>query len=94
MKAKEYAQKFFDSEDKQLMIGQIFIEFVREILTVAEMRNARKGSSIKAIIEEQNQKWKALCRIINKSGEAVLKEDGFIELLKKEEPLLVEALDL
>lgn len=93
MKAKEYAEKFFNSEDKKLTLGQIFCNFVAEISTIAEMRNSYSESSIKAILREQDQKWKSFCRIINSKSNVELKEDGFSELLKKREPALTDLID-
>jgi len=80
-KAKEYAAQIIESNHSQEVIKQVFHEMVNEIHEVSVARKVKSDKAIRAIILEQQQKWAAICRIVNKQ-QPVLDEKGFINLLK------------
>ena len=99
-KAKEYAQEILksieDLSDKNIEAAMVepiricFMSLIGEIDEMAKTRNIKTNSAMVAIINEQNQKWKAICRHVHENnalGEKnILREDGFIDLLKKTVP--------
>ena len=90
MKAKDYAEQFFKDEQTMSDIdctSKVFAGFVTEIETISKTRNVSTTDGMLSIIKEQDQKWKAFCRIINKD-QPRFKEDGFLALLVKEMPWL------
>jgi hypothetical protein len=81
MKAKDYAQRIIDSEYSQESINAVFHDMAKEISTIATSRRTQSNRALRAIIMEQNQKWTAICRIVN-DKQNVLSEDGWLKLLK------------
>lgn len=83
-KAKEYAQLILDAKTEDeinLAIRQIANDMVEEIKEVSVARNVQSTKALKAIIKEQNQKWNAICRIVN-TKVVLLIEDAFIDFLE------------
>ena len=90
MKAKDYAEQFFKDEQTMSDIdctSKVFVGFVTEIETISKTRNVSTTDGMLSIIKEQDRKWKAFCRIVNKD-QPCFKEDGFLALLVKEMPWL------
>lgn len=81
-KAKEYASLIINSDFSQESINQVFNEMVSEITEVAKIRNIQSNNGVRAILLEQQQKWTAICRIVN-AKQNVLNESGWLELLNK-----------
>lgn len=88
-KAKEYAADILscmhDEQDLMEEIRKTANQMIQEIREIAEKRNIKTNRALKAILLEQNQKWKAICKIVNKE-KLILRENGFLELLQAEVP--------
>ena len=69
-KAKEYSEyilSFKDDEDAFInAISKSVQDIVVEIKELAETRNIQTRSALKAIILEQDRKWKSVCNKIEK----------------------------
>lgn len=62
MKAKEYAAMLTPMSDKA--IKQVADLFLREINELSELRHAKSNAAMISILDEQDQKWQALARIV------------------------------
>ena len=88
MRAKEYVEHLHQREDEigfNTACWEMLCDFVEEIGEIRKTRNARSISALGAILNEQEQKWKAICRY-----EPRLKPDGFKELIQKQFPEVCE----
>ena len=70
MKAKEYAQKFFELADKQEEFETLLVkalkEFCQEADKLIKIRRAKSDESVAACINELNRKWLSLVSHYNK----------------------------
>ena len=90
-KAKEYAQGYIDAEDKTKEIKVIYFGFIGEVGELTKQRRVQTKDGMKGIIKELEEKWKSLCRQLEKHyNEPILKEDGFIDLLQIQIPMTKE----
>jgi len=80
-KAKEYAEMILVGNQDE-SIKKTADEMIREISELSRTRNVSSNSALKAIVVEQNKKWKAVCKIVNKD-EMILSETGFMMLLER-----------
>jgi len=72
MKAKEYAEKYIPlfancktEEERKIVIGDLFIEFMKEIDDLKNIRHINNTSlSLISLLNEGSQKWKALCGLL------------------------------
>ena len=93
-KASEYATQILNS---RLVGGQfnmtVLTDVMHELLSVEVQelvisRHATKDAAIVGIIKEQNAKWKAICRRVNKAGCLyTLNESGLYNYLSGMEEL-------
>lgn len=65
MKAKEYADRYLKSENKDNELCEIMRAFFNEIKEIQEKRNARSNDAMITILNEQHQKWQKFAGIIN-----------------------------
>jgi len=84
MKAKEYAEEFLKTDFKvseevtNKAVSDITIKFFNEINDIRLARHVTKDIGLASIVKEQNQKWNAFCRIVNKVlGVELMRLDGF-----------------
>lgn len=102
MKAKDYAAKFgpdIYSDDQSVSMkatSQLLIELYKEVQNICDVRHVKFDRGILPIVREQNSKWNAVCRILEKEyGRALLKEDGYIDFLNYKIPgIKAKALNL
>jgi hypothetical protein len=88
MKAKDYAKRYRESEiDKDLEISGIALDFLQEIFTLVDARHAKTDSAISAIMDEQDNKWKAFARELPE----VIIPNGFAYLVKAKMPDMYDA---
>jgi hypothetical protein len=97
-KAKEYAQQLLDCKDNKELIdkelSKIITQLCSEIVDLSNNRKIEKESALKSIIKEQDQKWKAICNIVEKSNfKIILKRDGFINVIINKVPLVTIIFD-
>jgi len=76
MKAKEYAQNIIDNNFSNESISQTITRLVREISTICEQRKCRTPEAISSVFKEVDDKYKAMCRIVNKNRPMLI-ESGF-----------------
>ena len=76
MKAKELAEIFLKENDFDKAALDLFKYLVFESEDIIKNRNVKSDSGCLSVIREQNNKWKAVCRIINKDEE-ILNKNGF-----------------
>jgi len=62
MKAKDYAQRYKTNPTDETLID-IVQEMIMETKTLAEQRKITTESAMIAIIRQQDEKWKAFCRL-------------------------------
>ncbi len=86
MKAKDYFDKFVDAikecqDDNQKLLAvtnAIYLNFQAELNQMIDHRNIKFLNAAISVIDEQNRKWNALERLIEKAGiPPVLKINGF-----------------
>jgi hypothetical protein len=85
MKAKDYADKY-NANPAPEALGQIFMDFLGEIGTIARARNTTSDEGVLAIVDEQDRKWRAFARMTD------LPESGFMALLELDMPEIHTAL--
>jgi hypothetical protein len=83
MKAKDYAKQFNDNPGID-SVCEIGVAFVREIAQIAKARNVSTMPGLLAILNEQNRKWAAFCRLTN----GAVREDGLMAIVQELEPEL------
>lgn len=72
MKAKEYYERFKESQkDAVPALLDIFVEMLREVRKISEMRKSDSDQAMLGIFREQDRKAKALIRRINKDGHGI-----------------------
>jgi len=89
-KAKDYAARFNASPVEEVL-GQIAIDFLVEVKDIAKQRCGEKHMldiSFFSVLNEQDQKWQAFCRLVQKGCGHVIRPDGFRYLLHKEVPFI------
>ena len=89
MKASDYFEKYKERITTQDGVSDLFIEMSKEVGEIAKERKALTDSASRAIVQEINQKWNALCRMFEKEyGRPVLKRNGFLDFWKSKIPNL------
>jgi hypothetical protein len=81
VKAKEYAEEFKkrvdidnpNEEDLAKAMYWIMLEMSAEGQAIVESRKCYENSAVIAVLQEQDQKWKAVCRRMP----GILSPDGF-----------------
>jgi len=93
MKAKEYAKRLIESENKMGELGKIIIDFLKEVKKIKEMRNVSTDAGVIPILKEQNQKFRSFAGIANSKliGEMQIDPNGFMITLETEMPIVYEA---
>ena len=76
MKAKEYAQRIIDDNYSVQSISKVVFDMHKEIGVIATARNCQSASALNSVFEEMDQKYRAICRIVNKD-KVRLAEKGF-----------------
>ena len=65
MKAKDYYNKYkdrlTDAEEATKAIQELIMEFIQETKELLNKRNVRSDRGVMAVVNEQNNKWNALC---------------------------------
>lgn len=84
MKAIQYFEQYktrlmsSDKKESNSTIEELFLKYSDEVIEIAKKRRVISDKSFLAIINEQNQKWNALCRLLEREYQvSVLKKDGF-----------------
>ena len=90
MKAKEYATKYIQSDDKYKVIIDIGKEFLNEITELAETRKVKSDKALVPICKELDQKWIKFAEIVNKKYPASqpIRYAGFRLLIQQASPEL------
>jgi hypothetical protein len=90
MKAKEYAENYMKSDNKNDEIINIARSFLTEIDIMAKARNAKMDSALIPICRELNQKWITFATLVNKKLpiSEPIKYTGFTDLVKTYSPEL------
>lgn len=84
MKAKDYAIKYQTNPTIENLTG-ILIEFFKECFTLADSRRATTEAAQYAILNEQDQKWRAFARLVKG-----VKENGLEMVIKERHPELYQ----
>ena len=94
-KSKEYAKEIVEHKDGlNAGIGECFFSLLKEIEYLSKVRNIRSNDALASIIREIDDKWKAICRHVNKhTEERTMEEAVFIHLLSDKVPGTTELLD-
>lgn len=61
MKAKDYA-KLYQQNQSIETLSEIMTGFLREVAELIQVRNVKTNGGAVAILDEQENKWKAFCR--------------------------------
>lgn len=77
MRAKEYAERYKANRTAQ-ELADIIAALAEEAVELQRVRQARSEAAQYAILNEQDQKWRAFARIVGD-----VKEDGFEMVIKK-----------
>lgn len=86
MKALDYFNKYYERLDPLLdsldaagaTVKELFFEFSEEVKTLSNIRHSKDDQVTLAILREQNQKWNALFRLLEKRwGVSAIAENGF-----------------
>ena len=90
MKAKEYAQKFIDSNGDPTVAVEISRSFLRKIQTLANARNVKLLPGLVCIVKEINKKWMKFAEIVNDhyADTPPVKTNGLMNLLAVASPEL------
>jgi hypothetical protein len=90
MKAKEYAEKYLQSDEKEKTIVEIARLFLLEIESLSNARNAKFDKALIPICKELNNKWIKFAEIVNKKFPITqpISYFGFKNLISKAFPEL------
>lgn len=90
MKAKEYAENYLKSDNKEKELVEIARSFLCEIETLSKARNAKFDTALIPICKELNQKWMTFATLVNKKlpVSEPISYGGFKELVKYASPEL------
>lgn len=90
MKAKEYAEKYMQSDEKEKTIVEIAKLFLHEIESLSNARNAKFSKALIPICKELDNKWMKFAEIVNKKLPITqpISYLGFKNLVKKASPEL------
>ena len=90
MRAKDYADRYISSENKKETVVEIARDFLIEIETLSEARNAKFDKALIPICKELNKKWVKFADIVNKKYPVSepIKYTGFKELVQRASPEL------
>lgn len=90
MKAKEYADKYLKSDEKEKEIVEIARLFLLEIETLSNARNAKFDRALIPICKELEQKWHKFASLVNAKLPVTkpIMYSGFKNLVKKASPEL------
>ena len=89
MKAKEYAQRIIDAARKpndefNKVLYSVTQDLFGEIVELVQLRHCATDAAYISIFDEIDDKYQAICRIVNtKLGVALLYRTGFRELAFK-----------
>lgn len=83
MKAKEYAKRYSESQDKNECLFQIVRDILLESEEIAKQRNIKRGSALFSVFDELSKKWKAFVRLTN---DPTIRPDGFERYFEKQMP--------
>ena len=87
-KAKEYAERYLDSFKSGSQVEalrDILSDLAGEVKEIATQRHVRTNESLVTILKEQENKWKAIVRIVNNDPTAAkdqLKLSGFRSIIR------------
>ena len=99
MKATDYYNKYQERLDPltatevelNAAVKELFFEFGKEVEVISNTRHSKDDKVTISILREQNQKWNALCRLLEKRwGCSVILPDGFKNFWVHEMPGLKE----
>ena len=62
MKAKEYVDKYYNADDRDMACVSIMEALFREVKAIADSRNAQSNMALISIFKEQDKKWAAIMR--------------------------------
>ena len=85
MKAKQYASKYLQSDDKIAAAVDIARQFLDEITELADTRKVQSSIGLISICRELDQKWIKFAEIVNKKYPATqpIRYSGFRALVEK-----------
>jgi len=66
MKAKDYIKQFHEQEavvGESKAIRAVLLAMFKEIDTLRALRKTQRDDAFRAIVHEQEDKWKAMCRL-------------------------------
>lgn len=92
MKAKEYAERIINDNYSVESVRKVLNDMVQETGDIAKSRNVQSNKAMRAVIMEQQSKWWSICEIVNKGQKILLKEDGFLNVLKQVVPVTEDIL--
>jgi hypothetical protein len=82
MRAIVYANQLGPGKDFDKRVLRVLQSFIAEAEKMIALRNCQIPECYQAVMDEQNGKWRALCRILEKRyKQPVLKLDGFAALI-------------
>lgn len=81
MKAKEYAQRIIDDNYSSDVVFQVVKDLHAEISEIIKMRHCQTESAFNSVFKEIDQKYRAICVIINKDSN-ILNPNGFQLLMR------------
>jgi hypothetical protein len=89
MKAVEYFNQYQIDRNKkgeQEALGQVVIDMLAEVKTIAEKRLVKTDNALASVFNEQDQKWKAFVRLCEKNDYQGIRPDGFARFSVNEIP--------
>lgn len=82
MKAKEYAQRIIDDNYSIEVIFQVIKDLHAEIYELVTSRHCQTESAVNSVFKEIDQKYRAICTIVNKDSN-IMVTNGFQLILQK-----------
>jgi len=91
MKAKEYAELYMQSEDRDKTIVEIGIQFLKDTTALIKARNAQTDTACSSILNEINGKWISFATIVNRKFPVIspIKYTGYKELIHEASPAML-----
>ena len=80
MKAKEYAKKIIDDNYSKESIDQMVKDLVGEMKILIKNRNCQRFSAYSAVFSEMDQKYRAICKIVNNDLSDRYKDDALLNV--------------
>lgn len=65
MKSKEQAHLYLSSEDKEKALGEIAVDYCKEIVRLKEARNIKTDQALISVFDELDKKFRSFANIVN-----------------------------